>query len=162
MDPENKPDGFGKPAEAAVTDATADGALPTAGAVESNHNTSHKVNPILTANLIGKPDYNPMRLTGNRANDASDTTLVPETSKALVEEKGDRPTQRDNVFAGRDMAGNTDIALADDTVHIDRNTMIVARPGAKTFADKLAEQDKGSETSEAVRADDSARREAAM
>lgn len=65
--------------------------------VESNHNTLSPAKPIPNGNLLGsngepKPDYNPMRAPGNKANNASDVTHTPETSAALIEAKGDRPS----------------------------------------------------------------------
>lgn len=82
--------------------------------VESNHNTTAPAKPVPTMQLVGKPDYNPMRQVGNKANNASDVTLVPETHAELIDEKGDRPTAAEVVTEGgkdqlgRDMEGTKD------------------------------------------------------
>lgn len=141
-------DGFGTPKTKTKKDATdATDATPnkplfeTVGAVQSNHNSLHEVNPILTANIVGKPDYNPMRMTPNRANDASDVTHVPESAAALVDRKGDRPTAAENVFAGRDMSGRDDIKVSHDTIITDPVTHVTTRVNPDTLADELAKSD---------------------
>lgn len=60
--------------------------------VESNHNTNSPAKPVPNGNLIGKPDYNPMRTQPNKANNASDVTLVPDTAADLIGSKGNRPS----------------------------------------------------------------------
>lgn len=59
--------------------------------VESNHNTTAPAKPVAVANLKGKPDYNPMRREGSKANVLSDTSMNEADNAAVVEAKGDRP-----------------------------------------------------------------------
>jgi hypothetical protein len=140
-------DGFGnKAGKAAVTSTTE--ATPnkplfeTAGAIQSNHNSIHEVNPVITENLIGKTDYNPMRMTGNRGNDASDTTLIPESADHLVNTKGGRPTAAEDAHEGRDMAGNVDPSKVDrDTIVTDPVTRITTRVNDATLASDLKDSD---------------------
>lgn len=131
------------------TKTVADEATPnkplfaTAGDISSNHNSIHKVNPVITANLDGKTDYNPMRSTPNRANDATDVTLVPESAAKLVDDKGERPTQAEQVASGIDMLGNSDKSKVPyDTIVTDPVTKIMTRVNDKTLADELADSDK--------------------
>lgn len=142
-DKENKGDGFGAP-KADKTNAEATPNKPlfeTAGAVMSNHNSLHEVNPILTANIIGKADYNPMRMTPNRANDSTDVTHVPESAAALVDRKGDRPTAAEDHINGRDMAGNTDRKVSHDTIVTNPVTHVTMRANPTTLADNLRASD---------------------
>jgi hypothetical protein len=74
--------------------------------VPSNHNTLTEAKPLPLAVLQGKPDYNPMRAAGNKANDKTDVTLVPDTAKELVAEKGERPDAATVEYeGGTDMKG---------------------------------------------------------
>ena len=82
-----------------------------------------------------------MRMTPNRANDATDVTMIPESAAALVAEKGSRPTAAEKTLAGHDMAGRTDNEIDRDTVVRDPVTLILTRANPKTYADELAETD---------------------
>lgn len=74
--------------------------------VESNHNTIDPAKPVPTANItdekIAKPDYNPMRREGSRANVQSDTSMNRDDNEQVVAEKGDRPSAAE-VEAGKDI-----------------------------------------------------------
>ena len=145
MPDEKTKTGFGAPKTDDKPDEVATPNKPlfeTVGAVQSNHNSLHEVNPILTANIVGKADYNPMRMTPNRANDASDVTHVPESAAALVDRKGDRETAAEAVLAGKDMSGKNDTAIPHDTVVIDPETKIMRRANPATLADNLAASDR--------------------
>ncbi len=70
---------------------------PKVKEVESNHNSLSPAKPVPNGNLMDKdgnltkPDYNPMRAPGNKANDKSDVTMTPDLAEELVGTKGDRP-----------------------------------------------------------------------
>lgn len=125
----------------AATDTKTDAPfLDTHGAVKSNHNSLHEVNPVRTMAMVGKTDYNPMRATPNRANDATDVTLVPESAAHLVDTKGGAPTAAEAGLAGKDVIGN-DMDIATDTVVTDSVTLITTRPGT-SLAEKNADADR--------------------
>lgn len=75
-----------------MTDKKTDTKAKVPAEVESNHNTVAPANPVTTAQVKSMPDYNPMRREGSKANVQSDTTMNEDDNKAVVDEKGDRPT----------------------------------------------------------------------
>lgn len=64
--------------------------------IDSNHNTVEPAKPIPVANITdpkeAKPDYNPMRREGSKANVNSDTSMSKDDNENVVAEKGENQT----------------------------------------------------------------------